>query len=171
VQLKNDHLASDHYSNRVDIWNIETKELANKLIGHSAPIRSFSQMKDSEARHLISGSCDWTIKIWDRASGIFVKNLTSHQDCVNSLVSLSNHTLISCSADKTIKIWDIHRASVKTLTGIKQAWNLELLSSSLLASGLQDGSINILSLEKGKSVKTFYGHESGVNILICKFKT
>lgn len=56
----------------------------------------------------MSGSDDWTIRLWDLNASINNRIIGKHNDWVSSLiVSTSNKFLVSGSSDKTIKLWDI----------------------------------------------------------------
>ena len=67
--------------------------------------------------HLISGSCDNTIKVWDPNDGRCLRTLTGHNNSVLSLVMHNGH-LISGSLDNTIKVWDPNDGRcLRTLTG------------------------------------------------------
>jgi WD40 repeat protein len=61
-----------------------------------------------DGRHIISGSFDKTIRIWDAETGAAVgKPLEGHTDWVNSVAySPDGRHIISGSYDKTIRIWD-----------------------------------------------------------------
>ena len=59
-------------------------------------------------RHIISGSSDRTIRIWDAETGAIVGNpLNGHTDWVWSVACSPNgRHIISGSRDRTIRIWD-----------------------------------------------------------------
>jgi WD40 repeat protein len=54
-------LATGEWACTVSIWNLETNQHATTLEGHSQPVYSLANLKES---HLASGSQDCTIKIW-----------------------------------------------------------------------------------------------------------
>jgi WD40 repeat protein len=61
-----------------------------------------------DGQHIISGSQDRTIRIWDAETGAAVgKPLEGHTDDIRSVVySPNGQHIISASADRTIRIWD-----------------------------------------------------------------
>jgi WD40 repeat protein len=69
-------------------------------------VRSVAYSPDGQ--HIISGSDDKTIRIWDAETGAAVgKPLEGHTDCVWSVAySPDGQHIISGSDDKTIRIWD-----------------------------------------------------------------
>ena len=71
------------------------------LKGHS---QSVANIKKLSNKHLISGSSDKTIKIWEIESGSCLKTLKGHQKTVECVVILSVKKIASGSLDKTIKV-------------------------------------------------------------------
>ena len=71
-----------------------------KLTGHKGDVNSVA----FDAQHIVSGSRDKTIKVWDRETGALVHTLTGHGDWVTS-VALDGQHIVSGSEDKTIKVW------------------------------------------------------------------
>jgi len=61
--------------------------------------------------HLVSGSWDSTIRVWDVATGqCLPKMLQGHTQAIDSVAfSLDGKTLVSSSNDGTIRIWDWER--------------------------------------------------------------
>ena len=71
-----------------------------KLTGHKGHVTSVA----FDAQHIVSGSRDKTIKVWDRETGALVHTLTGHEGAVTS-VALDGQHIVSGSEDKTIKVW------------------------------------------------------------------
>ena len=79
---------------------------SSDLEGHTEAVRSITYHPDG--RHIISGSSDRTIRIWDAATGAAVgKPLAGHTAGVWSVAySPDGQQIISGSLDRTIRIWD-----------------------------------------------------------------
>jgi WD40 repeat protein len=58
--------------------------------------------------YLISGSFDYSIKIWETSDWSCKRTLKEHNNWVNSLSLIpgSNGDFVSVSGDSTIKFWD-----------------------------------------------------------------
>src|SRR5258706_3123509 len=74
--------------------------------GHPGVVRSLSYSPNGA--HVVTGSYDTTIRIWDAESGAVVgEPLTGHTGRVDSVAySPDGRHIISGSRDRTIRIWD-----------------------------------------------------------------
>jgi WD40 repeat protein len=115
-------------------------QLAKPLKGHNSNVRSVAYSPDG--RHIISGSSDKSIRIWDAETGAVVNNpIKGHTDEVWSVAySPDGRRIISGSDDRTIRIWDAETGAAvgKPLEG-------HTASSSLLLT-LPMGSTSSLHL-------------------------
>ncbi len=60
-----------------------------------------------DEKHIISGSRDNSIKIWERETGSEIQTLKGHSDTVTSVAfSKDDKYIISGSWDNSIKIWE-----------------------------------------------------------------
>jgi WD40 repeat protein len=60
-----------------------------------------------DSKMVASASFNWTVKIWDAASGHCLQMLEGHSDSVNSMAFSHNSKLVaSASFDQTAKVWD-----------------------------------------------------------------
>jgi WD40 repeat protein len=60
-----------------------------------------------DGRWLASGSGDWTVKLWDAATGRLLRSLEGHTDSVYSVaISPDGRWLASGSLDGTVKLWE-----------------------------------------------------------------
>jgi WD40 repeat protein len=118
------------------------------LMGHTSDVTSVGFSPDGT--HIVSGSWDNTIRIWDARTGEEVmKPLKGHTNVVTSVGFSPDGThIVSGSWDKTIRIWDARTGEevMKPLKGHTSA-------SPLLAS-LQMGSTSCRAL---RTIRSEYG--------------
>ena len=73
------------------------------LVGHTACVRSVAV----SSTHVVSGSNDRTVKLWDLTTGGCVRTLEGHSYYVISVaLSTCGKHIVSSSYDDTIKVWD-----------------------------------------------------------------
>lgn len=68
--------------------------------------------------HVVSGSLDTSIRVWEVESGSCKHTLMGHQSLTSGM-ELRNNILVSGNADSTVKVWDIISGQcLQTLSGI-----------------------------------------------------
>ena len=106
-----------------------------------------------ENQCLLSGSDDYSIKLWMRNTGEIIQSFKEHTSWVRCVhVSANSSFAISTSADQTIKVWDLkERKILKTLTGHSKAVNSACFSrcGTMILSGSSDNSIKIWEAKSG----------------------
>src|SRR5262249_52169618 len=75
------------------------------LEGHKRQVMSVAFSPDG--KHVLSGSQDMTLKLWDVAEGKCVKTLEGHKNWVNGVLFQGDKRAISTSDDLTIRLWDL----------------------------------------------------------------
>ena len=76
------------------------------LIGHSDSVRSVAASCDNG--HIVSGSSDSTVRIWNMLTGEEEHVLRGHSGSVRSAVfSPDNRHIVSESWDNTVRIWNV----------------------------------------------------------------
>lgn len=69
--------------------------------------------------HVVSGSLDTSIRVWDVKTGTCKHTLMGHQSLTSGM-ELRDNLLVSGNADSTVKIWDINTGQcLLTLSGNK----------------------------------------------------
>lgn len=115
------------------------------LMGHSHIVRSLAISAD--AKLLVSGSRDQTIKIWQLETGELIRTLKGHTDEVCTItLSPDEQIIASGSADKTIKLWHLETGELlSTFTGHTDTVTAVAFTASgeMLVSGSLDKTIKI----------------------------
>lgn len=67
--------------------------------------------------HVVSGSLDTSIRVWDAISGTCKHTLMGHQSLTSGM-ELRQNILVSGNADSTVKVWDTTNGQcLQTLSG------------------------------------------------------
>ena len=96
--------------------SIECKGISQRgmlmiMEGHSNLVYSVAFSPDGA--HIVSGSGDNTVRIWDATTGAEVTRMEGHSDWVQSVAfSPDGARIVSGSEDKTVRICDADRKSV-----------------------------------------------------------
>lgn len=68
--------------------------------------------------HVVSGSLDTSIRVWDVETGNCKHTLMGHQSLTSGM-ELRQNILVSGNADSTVKVWDITTGQcLQTLSGM-----------------------------------------------------
>ena len=138
--------------------------------GHTNGVYTLAVTPDG--KRLISGSYDYTIRIWDvETSAPMAKPLLGHDGWVNSIaVTPDGKCLISGSEDKTIRIWDLetHNQIGNAIQGHEKSVNAIAITTDgkRIVSGSDDKTIRIWDLETHSQIgNPIQGHEKPVNAI------
>lgn len=141
------------------IYNIPNIICRNVLYGHEGPVERVIIANN----HIISGSRDKTIKIWDIKSGNEMSTLRGHTDTITSL-SFHEPFLASGSKDNTVKIWNINTGEcLKTFIGHGADVLHVHITESLVISCSVDSTIKLWNIENGNCIKTLTDHTRNVS--------
>ena len=117
-------------------------------------------------------SYDGTAKIWNASNDwSLITNFTGHSNIVNAMDFFFEDIVITGSVDLYIKIWSFTTGQLfKTIATGSGVSSLKVLNDGVrLASGHENGDINIYVLEDGNPLQRLQGHVSCVMdlVLIC----
>ncbi|MTJ53246.1 WD40 repeat domain-containing protein [Anabaena sp. UHCC 0253] len=125
--------------------NSPDPEPIHTLMGHSHIVSSLAI--SANAKFLVSGSQDQTIRVWNLVTGELLHTLKGHQNSVNAVALSPNEQIIaSGSADKTIKLWHLQSGQLLgTFTGHTNTVTALSFTASgeMLVSGSLDKTIKI----------------------------
>lgn len=148
------------YSERYTLeknWRKGTHTIKS-FIGHTDGITclQFNQ------KHIITGSYDSTIKIWDIRTQECIRTLVGHTKGIRSLI-FDNQKLISCGLDTTIKVWNYHTGQcISTYRGHEDAVVSVDFHDKTIVSGSADSTVKVWHVDS-RTCYTLRGHNDWVN--------
>ncbi|KAK6603924.1 Vegetative incompatibility protein HET-E-1-like protein 15 [Botrytis cinerea] len=156
---------SEYLSNDGAGVNASMGAALQTLEGHTGPVTSVAFSPDS--KQIVSGSWDYTVKLWDTMTGVMLQTLQGHALSVNSVAfSPDGKQIVSGSRDYTVKLWD-------TMTGVMlqtlQGHALSVISVAFspdgkqIVSGSRDDTVKLWDAMTGAILQTLEGHTSAVN--------
>ena len=138
------------------------------LQGHTDWVKSVAFSPDG--RHIVSGSDDSTIRVWDAQTGVQVgSSLQGHTGWVNSVAfSSDGRHIVSGSYDRTIRVWD---AQTGVQVGNSLQGHTQVVKSVAfspdgrhIVSGSNDRTIRVWDAQTGVQVgSSLQGHTQAVN--------
>ena len=138
------------------------------LWGHSDSVKSVVFSPDGS--RVVSGSNDFTLRIWNVATGESEAELSGHSSWVNSVVfSPDGSLLVSGSTDGTVRIWNVAtRESEAELRGHSHSVESVVFSpdGSRVVSGSFDNTVRIWNVATGESEAELKGHSGVVNSVV-----
>ena len=151
-------------SNDIFVWKCNSQDVTRSffLRGHTYPVRCLTHSVDINDKYIISGSDDYTLKLWY----LPVNDICESMVKITAENSFEGHTLsvlsvictdeliISGSADKTIKIWSLKaRNPLRTLIGhTSDVTGLKISVANHLVSVSKDGTLKVWDLSVGNNV-------------------
>ncbi|CAD8043223.1 unnamed protein product [Paramecium primaurelia] len=165
------YVASSGDDKTIVIFNLKSQE---KLIlrGHQSYIKAIGLLQEN--KHIISGSYDTTIKIWEISTGICQNTLNGHTKPVLCLQVLqqTQSMVVSGGEDGVIRGWNWKTAiCIWKVESKLEIWSLLAIQEHCtVLSGYKDGSIKVintgLSGEKTQKITELKIHKQYVNCMI-----
>lgn len=130
------------------IWNVGSPNPKHVLEGHSKGVNTVEFFVAGDQSFLLTGSDDYTAKVWDYQTGICLQTLEGHTNNVTSVRFLADvpngPLIITGSEDETIRIWNAttYRLENTLISKFGRVWTIGCLTSSpQIVVGCDQGTI------------------------------
>jgi tricorn protease-like protein len=132
--------------------------------GHEGTVWSVAVTPDG--RYVVSGSGDWTVRLWELRTGREVRRFTGHQGQVNSVaVTPDGRYVVSGSGDWTVRVWELRTGrELRRFTGhLGRVYSVAVTPDGrYVVSGSWDWTVRVWELGTGREVHRFTGHKKQV---------
>lgn len=126
-----------------NIWDTRAAKQRHKLLGHSKWIRCLRMAGDT----VVTGSDDWTVRVWSLSIGACDSVLTCHSGAITSVEYIAaDKGIVTGSADGMVRMWERDEGILRCTknVGIHSASVLSLRAADKwLAIGTADNSMSL----------------------------
>ena len=142
---------------------VATKALGSRM-GHSGPLSACAF--DTSGQRIVSASHDNTLRLWDVASGEYLRVLEGHQEPVTCCgFDPSGQRIVSASYDSTLRLW---AAATGECLRVFEGHQGLVTSCSFDPSGQRivstswDNTLRLWDATSGECLRVFDGHQGPV---------
>ncbi|KAK4844711.1 hypothetical protein QYF36_023546 [Acer negundo] len=137
--------ASASLDGNVKVWNIDSSTEKFTWEAHSKGINCVNYFMVDDKLYLITGSDDYTAKVWDDETKSCMKILEGHtQNVTAACIHPELPIIITVSEDETVRIWDAstYRLEDTLNYGLERVWGIAYKKgSNEVAFGCDKGSV------------------------------
>ena len=103
---------SDIGCSKIILWDTLSWQLLERFQNHKAAVTAIIDLQDNT--HILSGSYDKKINIYNIEQGRFMYNLPANQTSVTgAIINRNGSKVITCGLDKALNVWQISRNNGK----------------------------------------------------------
>ncbi|MCO5552882.1 hypothetical protein L7F22_006401 [Adiantum nelumboides] len=134
-----------------NIWDTQATKQRHKLLGHSKWIRCLRMAGDT----VVTGSDDWTVRVWSLSTGVCDSVLTCHSGAITSVeYCAADKGIVTGSAEGMVRMWERDEGTLRCTknVGIHSASVLSLrIGERWLAIGAADNSMSLFQRSEQKA--------------------
>lgn len=153
---ENNIAISHRNTNIVEIIDVKTSSVIQKLEGHTNDLNSIAFSPDGQ--YIVTGSDDFSIKIWNSETGNIVRTIKADNSSVNHVyVTPDSKNIISTHGNIRTKIWNIEDGKLlfDFVAHQQKITSISIASKDrLIATASHDGTIKVWNLNSGNLMKT-----------------
>jgi len=156
-------IASGSRDNTIKLWNLETGEVAETLLGDTSAILAVDF--SSDGTELASGTEFWRVLEWNLQTGELYSPLEHAGPIFAVEISPDNKAIATGSADTTVRVWDRKTGGIiyNDLAHTDAVYSVAFSPNGRwLASGSADRTVNVVDLEMSQLRYQLRGHEGAV---------
>jgi len=156
-------LSSASKDKQAIIWDVDTFQIKQKLQGHSDKV--YQARFTSDSQRLVTSSDDMLIKLWRVGDGSLIKTMKKHIHNVRA-IAVSNKYIISASQDHNIYLWNAQTGDfIKHLFFSKKTafGKMQITPDGhhvVVASSNRPNIVQVISIDQGKVINTYTGHDN-----------
>jgi WD40 repeat protein len=151
---------------KILVWDLATGQKLPLQINTEHSVTSL--LLAQQEQHLITGSSDGQIKIWDSHSGGFLTSWFAHEGGIHGLATTSR-LLVSAGEDGIARLWDgLNGHGIRQFVGHAGRVTrvaIDPTGERVVTAGI-DRTVRIWETATGTLLYTLVGHERAVNCLV-----
>lgn len=159
-------LCGSGFHNEVISWSTRTGQRRRGpeglgFFGHRQAVTCLQTTNLSD--HVLTGSLDFSAKVWDKATMTCVRTFSGHTDKVWCVERFGDHA-ITGSTDRSVRIWNIHSAmEITSLRDFRTSVSCVKSDGHLVICGSAGNTIRVWDLDAPVTTVTkLRGHAKGV---------
>ncbi len=139
--------------------------VGGEALGHQSWVYALAFTPDG--RHLVSGSYDSTVRVWDVASRRLVRTIPANHNSVTSVaLDPGGGWIASGGRDNLVRLWDLETGAPRGVLRGHTDWVYAVAVSPdgrQVVSGSRDRTVRLWDVETGKVLWTFRGHKGVIS--------
>lgn len=166
MDSKGEYVYTGGYDKKLFKWNFQTGE-SKLLTRHNHLITSLAISNDS--RYLISGSADYSIRLFDLETEELVQTYLGHTDDVEFATFTSDDKYIISTSnqhDGRVLVWDVNSGKIMVeftehKSSVKSVWTF----GNKVFSSDNDGNVYVWNIETGRVIDNLGPYDCDIDIV------